>query len=114
MVNKFISQLVAKYKISNDSLFEQIVQMALKGEIKEDLIAYNLNQVLALDLNSAVDLANEIIFLPAQQKKELLTYFQSKKKAVDFDSEVSEIISRLNLSLDQAMRNRFKNSFLSY
>jgi len=109
-----IKELVEKYNLlAKTDLFKEILLRFLNNEIKENEIVHNFRKNLDLDFTTALELANEILFLDKKTKEEILGELKKNLTGrIDLDVTVREIIGSLGLGLNEVLSNRLKNNFI--
>jgi len=115
MNSNILNELVRNYNIKAADIFLIIVKKALQNELKQEELALNFQTALGLDLNVAVDLAVEILFLPEEIKKQILAETGAQEsKFVDINSEIKTIVYQANIFLDENLNSRLIGLIASF
>jgi len=117
MINtSILNQIVSKFNLSGKERdFLLIVQNYFDGKIEKKQIAYALETVLGLDMETAITLARELRHIEPSEKNNILNEVEDfTSKNIVFDQEISKITEDLHLNFDEMLQKRFGKVFLTW
>jgi len=115
MADDIFTNLAIKYNIEDKKVFSWLIGKILSGEIKQEAIAYSINKTLNMDLNSAIVLANEIIFMNPEDKSTLKNKINmQEERNINYNQELNELIMEADLRLEDSLIERLKKLLSTY